>query len=292
MSQRLNARFSSPSSLLRTAGLLLLVVAAVTGCGRTKKDPNATRPVEEIYNEAHTSMTRGNWDVATRTFKQLIAQYPYGPYNEQAQIETAYAQYKSGNMDEAVSTIDRFLRTYPTNKNVPYMYYLRGLANSSRDTVFLQKVWSLDASRRDLSTPLQAYNDLNVVSERYPNSRYANDARARMTKLRNQFARHDLDAGLYYLRRDAYTAAIGRAKYLLETYPGSEYQNDAIALLADAYTHLGNKALADDAVRVLKLNDPQHPYLTGDWPNYPWNIRKLNPFAGEKSAVDNDPRRN
>ncbi len=136
-------------------------------------------------------------------------------------------------MDESVSTIDRFLRTYPTNKNVPYMYYLRGLANSSRDTVFLQKVWSLDASRRDLSTPLQAYNDLNVVSERYPNSRYANDARVRMTKLRNTFARHDLDAGLYYLRREAYTAAVGRAKYLLETYPGSEYHILSVELMSE-----------------------------------------------------------
>jgi outer membrane protein assembly factor BamD len=33
-------------------------------------------------------------------------------------------------------------------------------------------------------------------------------------------------------------------------------------------------------------NDPEHPWLTGNWPDYPWAVRKLNPFAGEKSAVD------
>ena len=83
-------------------------------------------------------------------------------------------------------------------------------------------------------------------------------------------------------------AAANRATYLLETYPQSEFQNDAVAVLAAAYTELGNETLAADARRVLQQNEPDHPYLSGDWPDYPWTIRRLNPFAGEKSAVDVD----
>jgi outer membrane protein assembly factor BamD len=235
-------------------------------------------------------MTNGNWNGAVITYKRLVAQYPYGNYTEQALIETAYAQYKMGDNEEAISSIDRFIRTYPTHRNVAYMYYLRGLVNSSRDTVFLQKVWKLDASRRDLATPNQAYNDFTIVTERYPNSRYAADARQRMVALRNLFARHEIETALYYLRRDAWIAAADRAKYLLETYPQSEFQNDAVAVLAEAYTRLGNETLAADAKRVLQQNEPDHPYLTGDWPDYPWTVRKLNPFAGEKSAIDNEER--
>ena len=291
MTQRPTTRFNAfahPASL-RIAGLMLLVAVTGTGCGKIfKKDKDTVegQPVEEIYDKAHASMTGGNWSQAELNFRKLIAQYPYGPYTEQALMETAYAQYKSGKMEDAVSTIDRFLRTYPTQRNVPYMYYLRGLANSQRDTVFLQKAWRLDPSRRDLGTPQQAYSDFNLLTERYPNSRYAADARQRMVALRNLFARHDLDTALYYLRRDAWVAAAARAKYLLETYPQSEYQNDAVAVLAEAYTQLGNQTLAADARRVLEKNDPQHPWLTGNWPDYPWAVRKLNPFAGEKSAVD------
>ncbi|MGH8078526.1 MAG: outer membrane protein assembly factor BamD, partial [Lysobacter sp.] len=114
------------------------------------------------------------------------------------------------------------------------------------------------------------------------------DARERMTELRNTFARHELETAMYYLRRTAYVAAAERAKYLLETYPQSSHQNDAVAVLAAAYTGLGNETLAADAKRVLQQNQPNHPYLTGDWPDYPSNLRKLNPFAGEKSALDND----
>ncbi|HEX2082212.1 MAG TPA: outer membrane protein assembly factor BamD [Xanthomonadaceae bacterium] len=278
--------------------LLLLVLVSVfvlSGCARIKgmfkdEDANEGLPVEELYDKGRTSMGNGNWNRAVETYKRLVAQYPYGPYTEQALMETAYAQYKMGANDEAISSIDRFIRTYPTHRNTPYMYYLRGLVNSNRDTVFLQRVWKLDASRRDLSTPLQAYNDFSVVAQRYPNSRYAADARERMQALRNLFARHEIESALYYLRRGAYVAAANRAKYLLETYPQTAYQNDAVATMGEAYTRLGNKTLADDARRVLQQNDPNHPWLSGDWPDYPSNFRKLNPFAGEKSALDNDER--
>ena len=154
--------------------------------------------------------------------------------------------------------------------------------------MFLQRVWTLDASRRDLATPNVGFTDVQTVVTRYPNSRYAADARARMQELRNLFARHEIETSLYYLRRGAYVAAANRAKHLLETYPQTVYQNDAVAAMGEAYTQLGNETLAADARRVLQQNDPNHPWLSGDWPDYPSKFRKLNPFAGEKSALGND----
>ena len=273
--------------------LLLAAVLATSGCARISKlwkneNRNEGQPVEALYDKAHGLMKKERWSSATETFQRLIAQYPYGPYTEQSLMEMAYAQFKAGKHEDAVSTIDRFIRTYPTHRNIAYMYYLRGLSDSTRNAIFLQRAFSLQMSNRDLSTPMQAYNDFSIVAERYPNSRYASDARDRMVALRNLFAKHELDTALYYLRRGAWVAAIERAKYLLETYPQTDHQNDAVAVLAEAYTRLGNETLAADAKRVLQQNDPSHPWLSGDWPDYPSSFRKLNPFAGEKSAADRD----
>jgi outer membrane protein assembly factor BamD len=283
---------SPRGALLRSLLLAVLAAALLTGCGsikglfKKKGDPNDGVPVAQLYEKGHVQMVQGDWSDAEMIYKRLVAQYPYGPYTEQALVETAYAQFKRGSNEDAISTIDRFIRTYPTHRNIAYLYYLRGLVNSNRDTVFLQKVWSLDASRRDLSTPEQAYNDFKIVTDRYSSSRYADDARARMVELRNLFARHELDVALYYLRRGAWVSAADRATSMLETYPQAANQNDAIAILAEAYTRLGNKALADDARRVLEKNDPQHPWLRGDWPGSPSHLRRLNPLAGDRSALD------
>ena len=214
MTQRMTLPVSTRSATVARVMALMVILAFTatsTGCKWFKKEQPVLQPVETMYETAHQSMKTANWDRAQTQFRSLIAQYPYGPYTEQALMESAYAQYKAGKLDDAVSSVDKFLR--------------------------------------------------------------------------NQFARHELDTALYYMRRDAYVSAATRARYLLETYPQSEYQYDAVAVLGEAYTKLGNKTLADDARRVLQLNDPQHPWLTGDWPKYPWQIRRLNPFAGEKSPA-------
>ena len=274
-------RFALPAPL-RLAALLLVTAFVATGCGRnSKKDAEEGLPVTVLYDKGHGQMQGGNWSGAETTFRRLIAQYPYGPYTEQALMETAYAQYKAGKHEDAVSTIDRFIRTYPTHRNIAYLYYLRGLSNMSRNTVFLSKAFKLDMSNRDLQAPQQAYNDFNTVATRYPNSRYAGDARQRMVFLRNEFARFELNTGLYYLRRGAWVSAADRATYLLETYPQSEYQNDAVAMLGESYTRMGNATLAADAKRVLQQNDPQHPWLKGHWPRKDRFYNRLNPFRGD-----------
>ena len=287
------------SALLRPALLLVLAVTVgLSGCSKIKnrfKDDkeNEGVPVATLYAKGQKLIRKHNYSGAVSTYKRLVAQYPYGPYTEQALVETAYAQYKSGNNEDAVSTIDRFLRTYPTHKDSAYLYYLRGLVNADRDTVFLQRVWKLNASNRDLSTPQQAYNDFKLVTERYPNSRYAADARQQMVILRDLFARHEMDSALYYMRRDANIAAVERVQYMLETYPQSKYENDGIALMGEAYRRLGNAALSDGARQQLQQRDPRHPWLTaeaGKWPDYPSLIRKLNPFATEKTPVDVDEK--
>ena len=168
---------------------------------------------------------------------------------------------------------------------------------------FLQEKGFLDNQRKYLQQRLQAHLDgdnaqsfykrflsplffQGFAQERTPETAAAIQAAFGSVPYLNGglFAQHELDNALYYMRRGAWVSAIGRANYLLETYPQSAFQYDAVAVLADAYTHLGNKTLADDARRVLQLNQPDHPWLEGNWPKYPWMIRKLNPFAGEKSA--------
>ena len=267
--------------------LALALVLTSTGCTRVKgmfkdKDKNEGLPVSQLYDRAHGQMEGGRWSNASEIFTRLIAQYPYGAYTEQALMEQAYAEYKAGKHDDSISTIDRFIRTYPTHKNVAYLYYLRGLSNMARNAVFLSKAFKLDMSNRDLQSPQQAYSDFSTVATRYPDSRYAADARQRMVFLRNEFARFELNSGLYYLGRGAWVAAADRGIYLLETYPQSEYQNDAIALLAESYTRMGNPALAADARRVLEQNNPQHPWLSGHWPKGQSIFSRLNPLSGDK----------
>lgn len=280
--------------MMRSTGLvrlsLLLVIAlALPGCKTVggwfgkdgKEEKTETLPVEILYNEALENMRDGDYSDASRYYGRLIARFPFGPYSEQSQLELAYVQYKLGKPEDATSSIDRFIRTYPRHPHIDYAHYLKAVINFDRNISFFTRLARTDISSRDLNGPQQSLNDFNEVIRRYPNSIYAQDARQRMVYLRNQLARHERNVGLYYLRAGAYIAAANRGKYLIETYPRSEYQGDAVATMVVAYTALGQKQLADDATAVLKLNQPDHAYFSGDFPPKKGLFRKLNPFKGE-----------
>lgn len=282
-------KLSTPVRILA----LLLMLASLSACQSTKNffgmdgskelAETETLEIEPLYALGKSQMDKENYEKAVQTFTRLIARFPYGPLAEQAQIDLAYAQHKLSKPEEATSTITRFIKTYPTNPNIDYAYYLKALINFDRENRWLAKVARLDVSARDLGAAAQSYNDFNEVIRRFPTSKYAEESRQRMIYLRNRLALHDLTVGLFYYDREAYVSAAGRAKYVLETYPQSSFDDDAVALLAISYKALGQDALAKDSTRVLQLNYPDHPYLKGEWPNKRSKWSQLNPFAGEIS---------
>jgi outer membrane protein assembly factor BamD len=278
-------RLSTLSRLL----LCVALVVALPGCktvggwfGKDKDPKTETLAVEQLYDEAHDSLRGGHYGEAQRYYTRLIARFPFGPYNEQSQLDLAYAQYKAGKPDDATATIDRFIRTYPRHAHIDYAYYLKAVINFDRNVSFLNKIFRTEPAARDLNAPTTSFNDFNEVLRRYPNSRYADDARQRMVYLRNELARHEMIVGLYYFRRGAYVSSANRARFLLENYPQSEHQGDAVALLAASYKGLGQEQLAADARRVLEANNPEHPYLRGKWPRFEGFLGKLNPFGGSR----------
>ena len=270
-------------SLARTVCLLLLV-GLLAGCGKwfQRDDPLETLPVEQMYAEAKEALKGGNLGRATRYYQRLIARFPYGRYTEQSQLELAYAQHRNNQPEDALSTINRFIRTYPAHQNVAYAFYLKALINFERGNSALDRLVGLDATQRDQAFNVQSFNDFAEVIRRFPDSRYAVDARQRMVYLRNRLARHEINVAQYYLRRKAWIAALKRGQYLIEVYPQSAYQSDALAVMAESYRRLGQDQLAEDTLRVLKLNDPAHPYLSGGWPWEGGWWRKLLPFGDER----------
>ena len=274
-----------PPRLLARLALLAVLLLALPGCQTlggwfANEEPETeTLPVEALYAEARDSRDAGNDSRAEQYLTRLISRFPFGPYTEQAQLDLAFVQYRQGKHEESESTLDRFIRTYPTHAAIDYAFYLRALNGFDRESFFLQRIARADMSARDLTRVQSSFEAFAELLRRFPNSAYAADARQRMVYLRNFLARHEINTGLYYHRRGAYVSALNRATFLLETYPQSLYEADAVALLAASHAALGQQALAADARRVLELNAPEHPYLDGNWPERRGLWGQLNPFG-------------
>ncbi|MGC1548478.1 MAG: outer membrane protein assembly factor BamD [Rhodanobacter sp.] len=265
--------------------VVLALIVSMSGCALFRhKGPNIdTMPLPELYTKAHDALIHADYSAAEKDYQRLIARFPSGEYNEQAQLDLTYAQYKNNKPDDAYSTINRFIKTYPTNKHVDYAYYLRGLINFDRTSGVIERYVDRSSaqSRRDQGFNLKSFDDFSELTRRFPDSAYAADARQRMIYLRNVLAQYEVNVAEFYLRHKAFIASADRAQYVVEHYQQAPQTGDALAILTRSYLSLGQTANAEQVRKVLALNYPNHPYLTDPkWPRAPSTLRKLVPFSG------------
>ena len=152
--------------------------------------------------------------------------------------------------------LDKFIRSYPNHPAMDYAYYLKGVV-LFKDRNLLKEITMQDISDRDLSLLEKSFQSLKIMTELFPNSQYYEDAINRMTYLMNKISERELYVARYYMKKNAYLAALNRAKYVLETYPQSVHQEEALVIQISAYKSLGINDLAEDTKRVLILNYPE-----------------------------------
>jgi outer membrane protein assembly factor BamD len=246
--------------LIRWLGIIALATAMV-GCSTFGKEVDKTRDwsAQRLYSEAKRARSDGDYETAIDYYEKLESRYPFGRYAQQAQIEVAYAYYKFNEPASAIAAADRFLKLHPRHPNADYAYYIKGLTNFNQGKGIVDRFLPIDSSQRDPGAALQAFQDFSELVKRYPESKYTPDARQRMVYLRNNLAKHEVHVAGYYFRRQAYVAAVNRAKHVIENYQRTPSVPDALAIMVRGYTILELNDLAADALRVLKLNYPDHP---------------------------------
>lgn len=238
---------------------VLVLLSALSAC--SSKDKRENMSEQDLYRNAQRHLKNDNYDLATKDLQLIESRFPFGPYAEQAQLELIYAQFRSGETEGAVISADRFIRLHPQHPNVDYAFYMKGLANYEEGTGMLQRFLPTDMTSRDPGKALQSFEDFRQMLNRFPDSEYGPDARARMTFLRARLARYEVNVANYYFRRKAYLAAANRGRYVVENFQQTEAVPDALAVMVQAYRLLKLNDLAESSLLVLRTNFPTHPAL-------------------------------
>ncbi len=240
---------------------LFLSACAIFG-DPTELDDTKGWQADRIYAEGAQKMQDKDYDKAIGYFQKLESRFPHGVYATQAQLEMAYAYFKKDDPVSCVAAADRFIKLHPNHPNVDYAYYLKGLA-SFNERGIIEKASKQEISDRDPKALKLSFAALKELTERYPKSRYYKDATQRMVYLVNTLSQHEMHVARYYMKRQAYLAALNRAKYVLEYYPDSISVEEALVISISAYDYMDLTDLKDDTLRILKANYPQNPMVNG-----------------------------
>ncbi len=234
----------------------LVLTLTLVACSKDPEEVYGKMTDREIYTEAVTYLEDGKYEKASEAYEQLDAQYPFGEYTEQGQLEIIYAYYKFDELPAALASADRFIRLHPRHPHVDYAYYMRGIIKFNENSSFVDRFLPIERSLRDLSAPRDAYNYFSELVRLYPNSTYSPDARQRMLFIRNSLAYNELAVAQWYMDREAYLAAANRAQYVVEHFQETPSVPKALVIMTNAYEKLGLDDLANSTAKILKENYP------------------------------------
>jgi outer membrane protein assembly factor BamD len=210
-----------------------------------------------LFNKAQEFRDQGALDEAIKTYEQLQAAYPSSKYSMQSKLETPYALYKRERYDEAIDKLNDFIKIYPNHFSTPYAFYLRGIIAEDKSKSILDE-FITDNAQRDVSSVKNAMNYYLALMDKFPNTEYAIESKAKLVTLRNILARHELFVAIFYTKKEAYIASINRCKYIIEKFPNTPSVPAALHLIAHNYDKINAPKLAEDSRRVLKASYPKY----------------------------------
>ena len=243
------------------AATVLVFSVVLLGCSSKTVDPTANWSSNKLYAEARDEARSGAYDKAIPLFEKLEGRAAGTPLAQQAELEKAHAQYKSGEQAQATATLNRFIKLHPASPALDYALYLKGLVNFNDNLGLFSFLSRQDLSERDQKAAKESFESFKELATRFPDSRYTADARQRMTYIVNSLAESEVHVARYYYSRGAYVAAINRAQTAIADYRDVPALEEATYILYKSYDALGMSQLRDDIKRVLEKTYPQSSFV-------------------------------
>lgn len=225
----------------------LAVLAVVPACSSSDKKPvQVEKPAEQLYQEAEAALKDKQYKKATSLFEEVERQHPYSQWATKAQMMAAYSAYEGDNYDDAILALNRFIDLHPGAADIDYAYYLKALA-------YYEQISDV---RRDQAITKDALEAFNTLIQRFPESKYARDAKMKMDLTYDHLAGKEMEIGRYYLNRGEVNAAINRFQTVIKQYQTTSHTPEALHRLVECYLSLGLHTEAERVAAVLGHNYP------------------------------------
>ena len=238
-------RFYKKINLIRTIFVLAALLAL--GACASKKEDTSKLSAEEIYVKGYQSINKKNYEKAASYFEKVETEHPYSKWAVKSKLMGAYAYYKDRKYDDAVMSLDRFIKYHPGNKDIAYAYYLKGICYYDQIT----------PAEKDQSNSRMAFDALGVVTVMFPETKYADDAAQKIKLTLDHQSAQEMDVGRYYLKNKNYLAALNRFDTVVQKYQTTVHVEEALYREVEIYTVLGLLREAKKTYTILAYNYPK-----------------------------------
>ena len=204
------------------------------------KEKSLELQVEEAYKEGMEALNDGDVLFAAKKFNEAEMLFPQASSAPQSALMAAYSYYTPDYYGDAIAELNRFLKVYPSHKDLGYVYYL--LAVCYYEQIVDEK--------KDLQSIINAKENFNIIIKNYPNSEYAIDAEFKIDLIDDILAAKEMYLGRYYFDKKKWIPAINRFREIIDNYDTTIYAEEALHRLVEVHYTIG---LIDEAEKYAQL---------------------------------------
>ena len=240
---------SSYTVITRLISILFILVS----CSNLENDKKQAIETDvDIYKRALLLIEENDYKSALNEFENLLLNYPFSDLAVKSEVTSAYSLYEDNQIQKAINKLNSFIEMNPTGELTIYAHYLLGMC------YYIQT----SQKGRDASLSLKAINYFQIIESKYPNSKYAKDAKLKILYLKNRLAENELAVGKFYLKKNASGSAIKRFKVILEKFQNTSIIPETLYRLSEALLITGLKEEAQKSIAILNYNFPKNEWAS------------------------------
>jgi len=245
-----------------------------TSCSKEKKEisiikeTNQNMEMMTAYREAYEALNKNDPYFAAKKFLEAELLFPQSEWAARSSLMASYSYYMQNFYAEALSNLERYLKTYPTDRNIAYAHYLIAICYYE----------TIEDEKRDSAPLIKAKNKFNFIIKEYPNTDFALDAKFKVDLIDDILASKEMYLGRHYIKKGKWIAAINRFKYVIEKYEQTIFVEEALHRLVEINYKIG---LLDESQKYANLLG--YNYLSSQW--YKKSYKVFNKNYKEKKII-------
>ncbi len=247
---RMNARTAAALALAALSPLCACS-PRVSLSGEVKYQKSA----EDNYKAGIEEMKSDSWPEAAKFFEHTRTKYPFSKFAALSELRLADIKEAQERFVEASEAYGTFVRLHPNHEEVDYAAFHEGLAlvkDGPGDFFAFPP-----AHERELKTVRDGVQKLDAFLARYPDSRHRPEAQKARDRGRGLLIEHEWYVAEFYAQRNRWAGAAGRWQRLVDSYPGSPREVEALFALSDAWKRLDDRFRARQALQQIIAKHPQ-----------------------------------
>ena len=233
----------------------ILLMCLLIACSNEKKvsvvkEKNIENQMIEAFEEGYKELENGDVLFAAKKFNEAELLYPQSEWAPKAALLAAYSYYSQDYYYDAEYELNRFLKVYPNEKNVPYAHYLLGM-------VYYERIVD---EKKDLKPLIMAEEKFKFIEKNYPNTDFALDSSYKLNLINDYLASKEMYIGIHYIKKNKWIAAINRFKNVVNKYDETSFIDEALHRLVELHYNLGLIEESQKYASLLGYN-----YQSSEW---------------------------